>query len=128
LFSGDQREYLSSYSIDKSKMVEWNALEVVTSEFLNSLRTFGLPNHKIKLKVGTPIMLLRNMYQSQGLCNGTRLVVTRLANHVIEARVMSKKQNGSMICIPIMYVSFSITMAIKLIRRQFLIILICYDN
>ena len=32
-------------------------------------------------------MLLRNINQSAGLCNGTRLVVTRLSKWVIEAKV-----------------------------------------
>ncbi|KAF1860023.1 hypothetical protein Lal_00027873 [Lupinus albus] len=62
------------------------SLQGITIEFLNSLITSGLPNHKIKLKVGTSIMLLRNLDQTEGLCNGTRMIVNRLANHVIEAK------------------------------------------
>nr|KYP49514.1 hypothetical protein KK1_028709 [Cajanus cajan] len=76
-------------SIDKSKMVERQPFETFTSEFLNSLRTSSLPKYRIKLKVGTPIMLLRNLNKIERLCNETRLVVTRLANHVIEVRVMA---------------------------------------
>jgi len=56
---------------------------------MHSLRTSGLPNHSVKLKVGTPIMLLKNLDQVEGLCNGTRLVVTRLGKHVHEARVIT---------------------------------------
>jgi len=33
-------------------------------------------------------MLLRNLNQSEDLCNGTKLIVTRLANHVIEAKII----------------------------------------
>ncbi|KAF1876696.1 hypothetical protein Lal_00031507 [Lupinus albus] len=40
------------------------------------------------VNVGTPIMLLRNLDQSEGLCNGTRLVVTKMANHVLEAKII----------------------------------------
>ncbi|XP_045791408.1 uncharacterized protein LOC123886112 [Trifolium pratense] len=74
-------------------------------EFLNSLRTSGLPNHKITLKIGTPIMLMRNLDPSEGLCNGTRLIVTKLANHVIEARIISGKNNGGVLYIPKMKMS-----------------------
>lgn len=69
---GDEREYLSSDSIEKSKTIASSIFEAITTKFLNSLRTSGLPNHKIRLKVGSPIMLLRNLDQLEGLCNGTR--------------------------------------------------------
>jgi hypothetical protein len=44
-------------------------------EFLNTLQFSGIANHKLELKVGMPILLLRNLNQSIGLCNGTRLIV-----------------------------------------------------
>ncbi|KAK7271142.1 hypothetical protein RJT34_26794 [Clitoria ternatea] len=123
LVPGDGKEYLSFDSIDETEVVENPAFEALTPEFLNSLRTSGLPNHRIKLKIGTPIMLLRNIDQLEGLCNGTRLIVTRLANHVIEAKIISGKNNGNVICIPRMSMSPSQSpWPFKLIRRQFPII------
>ncbi|KAH0722503.1 hypothetical protein KY289_005547 [Solanum tuberosum] len=44
--------------------------------------------------VGVPVMLLRNIDQSAGLCNGTRLIVTKLGNQVIEAKVLSGQMVG----------------------------------
>ena len=80
---GGEKEYLSLDMVNKSNAADNQALEALTLEFLNSLRTSEPPNQKIKLKVGSSIMLLRNIDQSEGLCNGTRLTVTRLANHDI---------------------------------------------
>ncbi|KAG4982681.1 hypothetical protein JHK84_027791 [Glycine max] len=87
---------------DEAPMAHKHCLEVldkslrdiiaITPEFLHCLRTSGLPNHQIRLKVGTPIMLLRNLDQSKGLCNGTRLIVTKLVNYVIEAEFMSSEK------------------------------------
>src|SRR3954467_8540032 len=94
-FLGEEKEYLSYDSIDRTDTSYTEAYEVLTPEFLSKLRTSGLPNYRIKLKVGTPIMLMRNLDQSDGLWNGTRLIVTRLANHVIEAKIMSGKNIGS---------------------------------
>ena len=62
-----------------------------TTEYLNTINASGLPSHKMILKVGCPIMLLRNIDQVNGLCNGTRLVVTQLGNTVIEGVTL----NGS---------------------------------
>ncbi|TVU21884.1 hypothetical protein EJB05_31555, partial [Eragrostis curvula] len=47
----------------------------------------GIPPHKLVLKVGAPVMLLRNLNQSAGLCNGTRLIITQLGDRVIEAQM-----------------------------------------
>ncbi|XP_077252569.1 uncharacterized protein LOC143891966 [Tasmannia lanceolata] len=73
---GEQHSYLSSDSICKalSNVVDQNMIYPV--EFFNTLQFPGLPNHVLQLKVGNPIMLLRNINQNAGLCNGTRLIVT----------------------------------------------------
>ncbi|XP_058783615.1 uncharacterized protein LOC131658325 [Vicia villosa] len=123
LIPGEEKEYLSFDKIDKTDATYTEAYEVLTPEFLSNLRTSGLQNHILKLKVGTPIMLMRNLDQSQGLCNGTRLIVTRLANHVIEARIISGKNIGNLFYIPRMSMSPSESpWPFKLIRQQFPII------
>ncbi|XP_058726021.1 uncharacterized protein LOC131597333 [Vicia villosa] len=123
LIPGEEKEYFSSDSIDKSDANNFDGYEHVTPEFLNALKTYGLPNHSIKLKVGATIMPMRNLDQSEGLCNGTRLTVTRLANHVIEAKIISGKNVGNIIYIPRMSLSPSQSpWPFKLVRRQFPII------
>jgi len=57
-------------------------------------------NHKIQLKLGVPIMLLRNINQSMGLCNVTRSIVTRLGDWVLEAEILTGSHIGKHICIP----------------------------
>ena len=61
------------------------------------------------LKVGAIIMLLRNIDPQGGLCNGTKLQITQLADHVIEARIImgnrTDKEGGERVLIPRMFVS-----------------------
>ncbi|GKA46565.1 DNA helicase [Tanacetum coccineum] len=52
-------------------------------EYLNTLSFVGLPPHMLELKVGTSIMLLRNVNIVGGLCNGTRLIVKQLLSKKI---------------------------------------------
>ena len=47
-----------------------------SQEFLNSREFVGVPKHLLKLKTNIPIMLLRNIDSTNGLCNGTRLLIT----------------------------------------------------
>ncbi|KAF1895183.1 hypothetical protein Lal_00022682 [Lupinus albus] len=62
---GNEKEYLSSDPVDIFDTNDIETFNILTPEFLNSLATSQLPNHKIKLKVGTPVMLLRNLDQSE---------------------------------------------------------------
>ncbi|ONM40046.1 hypothetical protein ZEAMMB73_Zm00001d044149 [Zea mays] len=54
-------------------------------EFLNTLTPNGLPPHVLKLKIGCPVILLRNIDPANGLCNGTRLVVRGFQRNSIDA-------------------------------------------
>ena len=73
-------------------------------ELLNARKPSGFPDHNIQLKVGTPIMLLRNL--SPGLVNGTRMIVRKLLEKMILAKVIlgtSKRQrlfipHGGQVC------------------------------
>ena len=47
-------------------------------ESLNSIDIASLPPPHLEVKPGVPLMLLRNMDQRQGLCNGTRLRLVML--------------------------------------------------
>ena len=61
LIPNDEKEYCSADSVDKSDELLNPTFGLLTPKFLNSLKTSGIPNHKLTLKVGTPIMLVRNL-------------------------------------------------------------------
>ncbi|GJZ29687.1 ATP-dependent DNA helicase PIF1-like protein [Tanacetum coccineum] len=77
-FPGEEYVYLSCDNIDKSEPGAAIDKFVFSQEFINGLQFLGVPNHILVSKVGAPIMLLRNIDQTNGLCNGTRLPVLKL--------------------------------------------------
>jgi len=67
---------------------------------LNALNASGMPPHLLELKVGQPIILLRNINPRKGLCNGTKLIVKRLGRKYIQASILSGKWMGQRVAIP----------------------------
>jgi hypothetical protein len=70
------------------------------SEFLNTLTPNGLPPHVLKLKIGCPVILLRNINPAGGLCNGTRLVVRGFQRNTIDAEIMVGDHTEKQIFLP----------------------------
>jgi ATP-dependent DNA helicase PIF1 len=103
--SEELHTYLSVDSLVPTKGASATAVGVSMDslypvEFLNTLQFSGITNHKLELKVGVPILLLRNLNQSIGLCNGTRLIVKRLGSRVIEAEIITRNSVGKCVFIP----------------------------
>lgn len=68
-------------------------------EFLNSLDVPGMPLHDLRLKVGSVIIMMRNLH-SPKLCNGTRLIVTKLMQNVIVSTILKGPFKGEECLIP----------------------------
>ena len=91
---GEAKSYASLDTVvDADQAVQY------PTEFLNSLEPPGMPPHNLALKVGSPIMLLRNL-DAPRLCNCTRLSVKSLMPHVIEATILTGCAKGEDVFIP----------------------------
>ncbi|KAL4571936.1 hypothetical protein LXL04_018704 [Taraxacum kok-saghyz] len=93
-FIGEQRVY---YSFDEAEDDKNNFYPM---EFLNSLNVSGLPPHYLRLKIGCPIILLRNIDPSNGLCNGTRLICKGFQMNVIDAEIAVGHHAGKRVFLP----------------------------
>jgi len=74
--------------------------EQYSSEFLNSLRFAGLPPHVLRLKVGAPVMLLRNINPRVGLYNGTRLRIESIGTRTIDCVILLGPFANTVVAIP----------------------------
>ncbi|CAG8748663.1 4832_t:CDS:2, partial [Rhizophagus irregularis] len=93
-FPGNVNVYPSADSVELTEDSSAEQPQIYSPEFLRSLKIPDLPPGKLKLKVRVPIILLRNLNSSEGLCNGTRLIICGLQSKVIDAEIMTDSNIG----------------------------------
>lgn len=71
--------------------------EAILPEYLNSLSPLCLPPHELKLRKYTIIMLIRNLSINEGLCNGTRLMVLKMGNNVLQCKILCGDKKGEIV-------------------------------
>ncbi|TFY55103.1 hypothetical protein EVG20_g9444 [Dentipellis fragilis] len=120
-FPGEESLYTSADSFVQEAGADGEQLNLPI-EFLHSLNSSGLPLAHLRLKLGCPLLLLRNLSPRRGLCNGSRVTLLRMSNRVLEVRLMGGEHDGEIAFIPRITLSPSdnnVDFAIKLKRRQF---------
>jgi ATP-dependent DNA helicase PIF1 len=119
-YPGEEKVYFSSDSVCRSYDDSEVQGEWFTTESLNEIKCSGIPNHKLTLKVGVPVMLMRNIDQAGGLCNGTRLMINVLGKNLISATVLTGTNIGDKVLIPRMnLIPSDPGLPFKFQRRQF---------
>ncbi|CEI89617.1 hypothetical protein G6F70_006335 [Rhizopus microsporus] len=83
-------EKVTLLSTDSADINDADGLHTIPAEYLHSLNPSGLPPSQLELKVGAPIMLLRNIDPARGLCNGTRLIVVHIGQYMLRVRLANK--------------------------------------
>ena len=60
------------------------------TEFIHTLTPQGLPPHELILKVGTVVMVIRNLNESAGIQNGTRLIVDKIEQFALKCTIITE--------------------------------------
>ncbi|KAL5704831.1 DNA helicase [Ranunculus cassubicifolius] len=97
------------------------------TEYLNTLTLSGIPNHMLELKEGVPIMLMRNINPSRGMCNGTRLIVTKLQERIIQAKIITGSHVGDPVAIHRILMSSTPTKWPFILRRRQFPVKVCFS-
>jgi ATP-dependent DNA helicase PIF1 len=97
--AGESHQYFSADEVG-DRVDGYGDPFVLPPEYLHSLVITGIPLHRTELKIGCPIILLRNLQPSIGLCNGTRLIVTATRPHVIRATIITGQHHGVEVFLP----------------------------
>ncbi|KAK8811535.1 hypothetical protein WA158_003269 [Blastocystis sp. Blastoise] len=122
--SSESEKIYYSFDTLEDEIVNDSERAAYSPEFLNTLLPQGFPPHKLRLRKGCIIMLLRNLNIKKGLCNGTRLVVLETLNNVIRAQLLNKPDNllpgEDIVFIPrISLITSDDSLPTKMRRKQF---------
>jgi hypothetical protein len=120
-FPGESQVFYSADSIPTSEQSgQEDVMLNYPVEYLNSISYSGLPLSKLELKERCPIMVLRNLEATHGVCNGSRGIVTRLRSRVLEVKLLTGDFAGWKVFIPrISNQPTEDQVAFKFTRRQF---------
>ena len=69
-------------------------------ELLNTLLPSGMPPHQLKLKVGAPVVFIRNISKDQGIMNGTRGIVVSCMRYRIQVQLTTGSKSGISVGVP----------------------------
>ena len=107
------------YSEENSNVDQQGELSSIPIQFMAGLNSGGLPLSILKLKVGVPVMLLRNLRPSKGICNGTILIITVLKRNFIQDKVLTGPSAGDDFIIPKIKLTDDTSFHFSLTRWQF---------
>lgn len=91
-------------------------------EFLNMLNPSGIAEHELHLKVGAPVILLRNINVKAGHCNGTRYIIKEIGKHRLglEKLGASEDDKNATLQLPRIPMGYNPTdMSMSMTRLQF---------
>ena len=89
-FLGEVQTFLCADSIKNNNGEEGQEVLMYPVKYLNTINCFGLPFHKLELKKGCLIMVLRNLNPEGGVCNSSRGILTCYQNRVLEIRLITE--------------------------------------
>lgn len=74
--------------------------EELPIEYLQNINHSSLPPSKLILKLGVPVILLRNINPREELCNGTRMTIIQLSRRCIGVRILGGDFDGHCTLLP----------------------------
>jgi hypothetical protein len=119
--AGDAKTYYSADEIIHEPGADDQNHLLITPEFLRSINSTSLPPGELRIKIGCPLILMRNLSPSNGLCNGSRMIVTGMSERVLQVQLIGGDHDGEPAFIPRISLIPTSTpnFSFKIRRRQF---------
>ncbi len=93
---GEPRVYLSADHTEN----DTDARMYTPIEVVHSTTPPGMPLHRLEVKEGCPVLVLRNLNQGAGVCNGTRCIIRKCYPNSLFAEICNGSHAGEYTFIP----------------------------
>ena len=80
-FPGNPKVFHSANSIPNNHGDGQDEILMYPVEYLSNINCSSLPLAKLTLKIKCPVIILQNLNASEGVCNGSQGIITRIGNH-----------------------------------------------
>lgn len=97
---GDPKIYYSADQVIHESGADNHNYYFLTPEFLRSVNSSSLPPGELRIKIGCPLILLRNLSPTNGLCNGSRMTVISMSERVLHVKLIGGDHHGQEALIP----------------------------
>ena len=88
------------HSADRLESDEDGIYNDVPEEFLRTIDPASLLLSELKMKIGCPLMLLRNLDPGKGLCNRTRMLLLHAYPRILEVMIITGDHRGEKAFVP----------------------------
>jgi hypothetical protein len=92
--TGETRVYDIINSINFNIIEKEDNKSNISIEFLRAQNPSGLPPARLELKIGIPIIYLRNLFSRKRLYNSTRMIITKLREYFIKVKIINNQFHG----------------------------------
>jgi ATP-dependent DNA helicase PIF1 len=117
-------EMIISESIDSC--VEPEDIATYDAEVLNRINASGIPPHRLALKPGACIILIKNLNVKHGHCNGTRYIIKEMTSRLIKAEKLEGGPNTELLIPWIPMISKDTDFPVPFKRLQFPVLVAYY--
>ncbi|XP_044591401.1 ATP-dependent DNA helicase PIF1-like [Cotesia glomerata] len=88
-------------------------------EYLHTINPPNFPPHKLRLRLYSVVMLVRNLSINEGLCNGTRLLIIEFGTTLLKCKILTGDKMGEIVFINRITLYIDHNNAFTFKRRQF---------
>ena len=116
-------EEFSLFSVTRLCSDDTKLQNLITTEFLHSLKSPGVPEHELKLKLNCLCMVTRNISVQDRLMNNTKVIVREISRHLVTVETLMERRQ---FVLPRIIFRFTLPRSGLVIERRQFPLRLCY--